>query len=86
MTKVGIDVSESDIRKLLKDPGLVEEIAKGVMEDPEALGDLAENIADELSDVLEDDPEFRAKIIESAMGNNAFRSRLVKKLAEEFTD
>ncbi len=83
---MSIDVQASDVRQLLKDPALVEEIAKGVMEDPDALGDLAEDIADELSDVLEDDPEFRAKIIKSAMGNNAFRSRLVKKLAEELGD
>ncbi len=83
---MGIDVNESDVRKLLQDPGLVEEIAKGVMEDPEALSELAEEIAGELSDELEEDPEFRAKIIQSAMGNNAFRSRLVKKLAEELSD
>ncbi len=83
---MGIDVSASDVRQLLQDPALVEEIAKGVMEDSEALSDLAETIADELSDVLEDDPEFRAKIIQSAMGNNAFRARLVKKLAEEIGD
>ena len=83
---MGIDVNASDVRQLLQDPALVEEIAKGVMEDPSALSDLAEDIADELSDVLEDDPEFRAKIIQSAMGNNAFRSRLVKKLAEELSD
>ncbi len=83
---MSIDVNASDVRQLLQDPALVEEIAKGVMEDPAALGDLAEDIADELSDVLEDDPEFRTKIIQSAMGNNAFRSRLVKKLAEEFSD
>ncbi len=83
---MGIDVNASDVRQLLQDPALVEEIAKGVMEDSDALSDLAEDIADELSDVLEDDPEFRAKIIQSAMGNNAFRAKLVKKLAEEIGD
>ena len=31
---MGIDVQESDIRKLLQDPALMDEIAKGVMEDP----------------------------------------------------
>jgi len=86
VTKVGIDVNASDVRQLLKDPALVEEIAKGVMEDPATLDGLAEEIADELSDVLEDDPDFRANIIQSAMGNNAFRNKLVKKLAEEMSD
>ena len=81
-----IEIDKSDVRKLLQDPQLVEEIAKGVMEDPSALDDLAEDIADELSDVLEDDPDFRAKIIQSAMGNEAFKSRLVKKLVAEFGD
>jgi hypothetical protein len=86
VTKVGIDVNESDVRQLLQDPALVEEIARGVMEDPDALGELAEDIADELSDVLEDDPAFRAKIIQSAMGNKTFKDRLVKKLVEEMSD
>ena len=36
--------------------------------------------------MLEDDPDFRAKIIQSAMGNEAFKSRLVKKLVAEFGD
>ncbi len=81
-----IEIDKSDVRKLLQNPELVEEIAKGVMEDPSALDDLAEDIADELSDVLEDDPDFRAKIIQSAMGNEAFKNRLVKKLVAEFGD
>ena len=81
-----IEIEKSDVRKLLQNPKLVEEIAKGVMDDPSALDDLAEDIADELSDVLEDDPEFRAKIIQSAMANEAFKNRLVKKLVAEFSD
>ncbi|MEE8372854.1 MAG: hypothetical protein V3R87_04025 [Dehalococcoidia bacterium] len=81
-----IEIDKSDVRKLLQNPELVEEIAKGVMEDPSALDDLAEDIADELSDVLEDDPDFRAKIIQSAMANEAFKNRLVKKLVAEFGD
>ena len=81
-----IEIDKSDVRKLLQNPELVEEIAKGVMDDPAALDELAEDIADELSDVLEDDPDFRAKIIQSAMGNEAFKIRLVKKLVAEFGD
>ena len=81
-----IEIDKSDVRKLLQNPELVEEIAKGVMDDPAALDELAEDIADELSDVLEDDPDFRAKIIQSAMGNEAFKNRLVKKLVAEFGD
>ena len=77
---------KADVRKLLQDPTLVDEITKSVLENPAAVNDLADDIADELSDVLEDDPDFRSKIIQAAMGNEAFKSRLVKKLAEEVAD
>ena len=83
---MSIAVDKNEVRKLLEDPALVEEIAKGVMEDPEALGNLAEEIADELSVVLKDDPDFRAKIIQSAKGNNTIKERLIRKLAEELSD
>ena len=86
MRKVSIVVDKNDVRKLLEDPGLVEEIAKGVMEDPDALGNLAAEIADELSDVLEDDPDFRAKIIQSVMGNKTLKARLLRKLAQKLSD
>ncbi len=77
---------KAEVRKLLQDPTLVDEITKSVLENPSALKDLADDIADELSDVLEDDPDFRAKIIQAAMGNETFKSRLVQKLAEEVAD
>lgn len=75
-----------EVQKLLKDPKLVDDIAKSVLKNPEALNDLADDIADELSDVLEDDPDFKSKIIKAAMANETFKSRLVKKLAEEISD
>ena len=84
--RVSTVVNKDDVHKLLEDPGLVEEIAKGVMEDPVTLDGLAEEIADELSDMLEDDPEIRANIIQSAMGNKAFKDRLLRKLAKKLGD
>ncbi len=75
-----------EVRKLLQDPTLVDEITKAVLENPAAVDDLADDIADELSDVLEDDPDFKSKIIQAAMANKTFKSRLVEKLAEEMAD
>ena len=77
---------KAEVRKLLEDPKLVDEITKTVLENPSALNALADDVAGELSDVLEDDPDFRSKIIQAAMGNETFKSRLVKKLAEEVAD
>ena len=82
---MGIDLNSSDVRQILDDSALVEDIVKGVIEDPVTLDGLAEEIADELSDVLGDDPDFRAKVIEAAIGNKTVRARLVTKLAEEFS-
>ncbi len=75
-----------EVEKLLKDPTLVDDITKRVLGNPAAVEDLADDIADELSDVLEDDPDFKSKIIKAAMANETFKSRLVKKLAEEISD
>ncbi len=75
-----------EVQKLLEDPTLVDDISKSVLENPAALKNLADDIADELSDVLEDDPNFRSKIIQAAMANETFKSRLVQKLAEEVAD
>ncbi len=83
---MGFDIEESEVRKLLQDPNLVQEITEAMLTDPAALNELAEDIADELSDVLEDDPEFKSQIIQAAMANDTFKKRLMIKLAQEVAD
>jgi len=74
------------VRKLLEDDGLMSEIAKAVTEDPEAMDSLADDIASELSNELEDDPGLTSKIVEAAMTNPQFKSRIVRKLVDELSD
>ena len=76
-------IQESDVRRLLQDPTLVAEIAKAVVEDPEAGASLASEIADELEDALEDDPELRRQIVEAAVGSSDFKTRIVRKLVAD---
>lgn len=83
---MGMDVNTADVMKLLQDEKLVDEVVAKVVDDPEVLDDLAENIADELSDYLEDDPVIRQKIISAAVGSPGFRKRIVKELADEIGD
>ncbi len=83
---MGFDIEESEVYKLLQDPNLAQEITEAVLADPGALNELAEDIADELSDVLEDDPEFKSQIIQAAMANDTFKKRLMIKLAKEVAD
>jgi len=78
-------IEESDVRSLLQDPELISEIAKAVVEDPEAMDDLANNIADKLSDELEDDSALRRGVIKAAIANPEFKKRIVKKLVADLS-
>lgn len=72
-------VDSSDVRRLLQDGDLKAGIAKAVAEDPSALNDLAEDIADE----LEDDPEFKKQLIDAAMANPEFKQKVVREVLDD---
>ena len=48
-------VEETDVRTMLQDQSRVDEIIPAAVEDSEAMSELAEDVADELEDLLEDD-------------------------------
>ena len=50
------------------------------------MSELAEDVADELEDLLEDDPSFRQKIVEAATTNSQFKTQVIRKLVEEISD
>ena len=66
-------IQESDVGRLLQDPGLMEELTRAMVEDPETMTSLADDIADKLQDALEDDPDMRKRIVEAAVANPAFK-------------
>ncbi len=74
---------KGDVRKLLHDSKLREAIVKAAVEDPKTMDSLAGDIADKLSDELEDDPEIRQKIIQYAIASPEFKKRVVRKLVED---
>ena len=79
-------ISDSDIKKLMEDDKeLIAEVAKAIVEDPEAMDDLTDDIADKLEDELEDSPELRRQIVNAAVANPEFKKRIVKKLADELS-
>ena len=81
-----MDIKETDIKKLLQDDKLIDEIVKKVVEDPKVLDELADDIADELSDYLEDDPAIRQKIIDAAIQSEDFKKRIVAAVRDELGD
>jgi len=81
-----IDITNADVSKLLQDGKLVDEVVKEILEDPEALDDLADKVAEEIADHLENDSVIKQKVIEAAIGNPDFRKRVVKELVDEIGD
>lgn len=79
-------IEEADVRQMLKEDGLVDEIVSALVQDPKVLAELAEDVADELEDLLEDDPTFRKKIIEAATTNPAFKQNVIDALVAEISD
>ena len=79
-------IEKDDLRALLKDQDLIDEIVAKVIEDPEVLDSLAEDIADDLEDLLEDDPGFKRKVLETAMASPEFKRRIVSELIKEMAD
>ena len=79
-------IEENDVKKLLDDKQLVTEIANAVVEDPGGNESLADDIAEALSDELEDAPTLRAAIIDAAMSNEEFKKKIVVKLVADLND
>lgn len=78
-------IQDTDVERLLQDKSLMEDVAKAMVEDPETMASLADDIADKLSDALEDDPEMRRRIVESAIASLDFKRKIVSKLVEELS-
>jgi len=78
-------IEKGDVQKLLHDSSLREAIVKAAVEDPETMDSLAGDIADKLSDELEDDPEMRQKIVKYAIATPEFKKRVVRKLVEDLS-
>jgi len=73
-------VEKSDVRKLLEDEALVNEIVERSLDDPDVLADLASDVADELSDEIENDPELKSKILGGVTKDETFKKKLIKEL------
>ena len=83
---MGMDTNTADVLKLLKDDKFVNEIVKKVVDDSRVLDGLAAQMADKMSDALEDDPVIKQKLIDAAMESPDFRKKVVKELVDEISD
>ena len=76
-------IQESDVGRLFQDKALMDEIVKGLVEDPNTMDQLAEDIADKVQDALEDDSDMRQRLLTAAVSNDVFKKKLISKLIDE---
>lgn len=82
---MGIGIQKADIKDLLNDKAIRDELVKKSLEDPETIKDIASDVADKMSDLLEDDPEFKKQIMEAAVTHPEFRKIVIKELLNDMS-
>ena len=78
-------IQEADVGRLLNDEKLMDQVVSGLVEDSATMDTLADDIADKVQDALEGDTEWRHRLIDAAISNEAFKRRLVDKLISELS-
>jgi len=79
-------IEEDDVKTLVQDEKMVAEIVKALVEDPLVLRELANDVASELEDLIEDDMTFKKKLIAAAVATPEFKKRVIRSLIEEIAD
>ena len=82
---MGINISQSDIQNLLQSKPLMNAVIKKAVDDPAIMDDLIDSIADELSDVLEGNPEITSRLLEAAMTDPSSQKKIVEKLMDNLS-
>ena len=78
-------LQEGDAEKFLKSSKIVDEIVNNVVKDPRMVNDLADEVADQLEDLIEEDGGLMNKILSAASENKEFRNRVVKQLSTKLS-
>ena len=76
-------IKDADIEKLMQNDELINEVAKGLVENPDTLDSLVDDIAEKLEDELDTNSVLRQKVVDAAVSSEQFRKKVVAKLADE---
>lgn len=80
-----IGIGKADVRKLLEDKELVSSVIRITLEDPDAIKDLSEDVADEIANLIEENSGMRGKIVEVALGDESFRKMILGEIVDKLT-
>lgn len=73
-------IEKTEAQKLLQDEALMDEIITAMLEDPDTIKDLASDVADKLSNSVEESLEFQDKMIISARADKNFEEKVIKEI------
>ncbi len=76
-------LEESDLGVLLRNEVLMDQVVKAMVEHPETMDSLVEEIADSVQDALGDDASLRQRLVSAAIANDAFKQKLIDKLIND---
>jgi len=79
-------IEEKDVRYLVQDEELIGEIVNALVAEPAVIRELAEDVASELGDLIEDDQTFGKKLIAAATSAPEFKKTVIRALTKEFAD
>jgi len=80
-----MDISKYEIFRLMEDEIQTGEVIIRAVNDPDVLAKLASEVADEIADTLEDDPQYKERIIHAATESLNFKQRIVKEIVDELS-
>ncbi len=80
------NLTTNEISTFLQDEEFTNEVIKQAVASPEVVENLAADIADEISDFMEDNPQFRNRLVTEALNRDEFRQQVIDKLVEEIND
>ena len=80
------NLTAHEITTLLQDEKFSNDVIAQALTRPEVTEALAEEIADELSDLIEDDPHIQRRLLTEALKGDGFKQQVVQKLIEEISD
>lgn len=81
-----VDIEKSDIKKLMKDQKLMNELFGKILDDSGTISEITDDIADKIADELENNLDFKRKVLEAAMKNPIFKKRVINELINEIID